>query len=504
MGAARFVPRRLSRLTDDLAERPWADGHQGRDFRSFADLVSALYHHEFHQREGALLDAWADLTPDDGVDDIDGASDGNSERAAQHLTAELTGLLDGANYEMLTMAELDDALTRESLIPLRLEVDLDDYDEVVIARRNSHTETVEIPTWRGLRKTERTITVDDRVVVHTRVKPQDWFDDNDIDPADRNLIPGHVSLKQFQNVPRADIEMLLPSTQVRFRRIDSLIVGIPAVASGIAVLATKLLPTLGLIFLLVAAWLGLRDESPELDQAALVILLGGAITLGGFVFRQWNKLKNRRVKYLKTLSENLYFRTVADGPGVLHTLYASAEQQQVMEVLLAYRFLLDAPDGLTASELDAVVEAWLAETCRAAVDFEVDDALVKLGRLQVIDGRTNVRAVPLAEALERLDRRWDDLFQHRRRPGADDEHEPLVTVDEHARVGVDDHTGTGPLIALRRVVDRFTGRLDRRRIRREGEPSADLDTGEQQLGQGSMVNEAEVLNGPGHGHVEVP
>ncbi len=504
MGAARFVPRRLSRLTDDLADRPWPDGHQGRRFRSFAALVSALYHHEFHQREGALLDAWADLTPDDEVDDVDGAAAGSVEDAAQHLTAELTGLLDGANYEMLTMAELDDALARESLIPLRLEVDLDDYDEVVIARRNSHTETVEIPKWRGLRKTERTITVDDRVVVHTRVKPQSWFDDNDIDPADRNLMPGHVSLKQFQNVPRADIEMLLPSTQVKFRRIDSLIVGVPAVASGIAVLATKLLPTLGLIFLLVAAWLGVRDESPELDQAALVILLGGAITLGGFVFRQWNKLKNRRVEYLKTLSENLYFRTLADGPGVLHTLYASAEQQEVMEVLLAYRFLLDAEDGLTATELDAAVEAWLAESCRTAVDFEVDDALVKLGRLQVIDGRTNVRAIPLPDALAALDRRWDDLFQHRRRPGLDDDHEPLVTVEGPEPMPGDDGPVAGRLIALRRVVDRFTGRLDRRRLRREGEPSAAEIGDPEQLGEGASVNETEMLDGPGHGHVEVP
>ncbi|MEM9132580.1 MAG: TMEM143 family protein [Actinomycetota bacterium] len=506
MGAARFVPRRLSRLTDDLADRPWSDGHQGRDFHAFAALVSALYHHEFHLREGALLDAWADLIPDDESDDVDdspGEGADRTDESAQHLTSELTGLLDGANYEMLTMAELDDALARESLIPLRLEVDLDDYDEVVIARRNSHTETVEVPRWRGLRKAERTITVDDRVVVHTRVKPRSWFDDNGIDPADRNLVPGHVSLKQFQNVPRADIEMLLPSTQVKFRRIDSLIVGIPAVASGIAVLATKLLPTLGLIFLLVGAWLGLREESPELDQAALVILLGGAITLGGFVFRQWNKLKNRRVRYLKTLSENLYFRTLADGPGVLHTLYASAEQQEVMEVLLAYRFLLDAPDGLTATELDAVVEAWLAETCRTAVDFEVDDALVKLGRLQVIDGRTNVRAVPLPEALERLDRRWDDLFHHRRRPGGDD-HEPLVDLDDGEQVAVDDRPVAGRLIALRRVVDRFTGRLDRRRLRREDEPSADVDPGAEQLGQGPMVDEAQVLDGAGHRHVEVP
>ncbi len=184
--------------------------------------------------------------------------------------------------------------------------------------------------------------------MHTRVKPQAWFDDHDIDPADRNLVPGHVSLKQFQNVPRADIEMLLPSAKVRFRPIDTVLVGAPALASGVAIVFTKLLSTLGLMFLLIAAWLGFRDEQPTLDQTSLVVLFGGVVTLGGFLFRQWSKLKNRRVEYLKTLTENLYFRTLGNGPGVLHTLLASAEEQEIVEVVLAYRFLLAAPEGLTA------------------------------------------------------------------------------------------------------------------------------------------------------------
>ena len=285
---------------------------------------------------------------------------GDDPAAALLVATELTELLDAANYTPVTMVELDDALANESLIPLRLEVDLDDYDELLIYRRGSRHDTVEIPRWLGLRSEERTITVDQRVVVYTRVKPQGWFDEQGIDPAERNLVPGHVSLRQFQNVPRADIEMLLPSTQVGFRPIDSLLIGVPAVASGIAVLATKLLPTLGLIFLLVGAWLGLRDEQPEIDQAALVILFGGAVTVGGLVFRQWAKLKNRRVEYLKTLTENLYLRTLSVGPGVLHTLLASAEQQEVAEVLLAYRFLLAAVAGRTAEALDDEVETWAA------------------------------------------------------------------------------------------------------------------------------------------------
>ena len=441
----RFIPQRVGQLTADLCGLPWPEDHDGAEqFRFFSRLVSALYHYEFYDREQVVTEAWERGAGDPG--------------AAAVVATELTGLLDGANYTPVTMAELDEALVNESLIPLRLEVDLDDYDELLIYRRGSRQDTVEIPSWMGLRTKERTITVDKRVVVFARVKPQSWFDDRKIDPADRNLVPDHVSLKQFQNVPRADIEMLLPSTQVGLRLIDSLLVGVPAVASGIAVLVTKLLPTLGLIFLLVGAWLGFRDEQPDIDQAALVILFGGSVTLAGFLFRQWTKLKNRRLEYLKILTENLYVRTLAAGPGVLHTLLSSAEQQEVVEVLLAYRFLLAAPDRLTASELDAKVEKWLQDAGQGDIDFDVADAVGKLRRLDVVEGRSAMRALPLTESLALLDRRWDDIFQHQ----PSDLGVPNESVADHGRL-------SPQLIRLRRVIDRFRGRLGGRRTERESD-----------------------------------
>lgn len=398
-GPERFVPRRVGQVTDELVALPWDDLADAERFRVLSRLVTALAHFDLHDREEAVIDAWAQTEAGDA-------------QAAATLREALSALLDGANYVPVTMDELNEAMARESLIPLRLEVDLDDYTDLLVYRRGSRRETVQVPKWKGLRSAERTITVEDRVVVLTRIKPRSWFEERGIDPADRNLVPGQVSLKQFQDVPRADVEMLLPSTQVRFRPIDTLVVGLPALASGIAVLTTKLLPTIGLAVVLLGAWLGLRDEEPQLDQGALVVLFGGLVTIGGFLVRQWSKLKNRRLRYLKTLSETLYFRTLADGPGVLHTLLYSAGQQHVLEVVLAYRFLLAAPDGATPDVLDAEVERWLRATCHREIDFEVDAALAELHDLGLVDqDGDRVRAVPVATALARLDRRWDQIFR---------------------------------------------------------------------------------------------
>jgi hypothetical protein len=394
-----FVPQRVGQLTEELAARSRStDPSAYEHTRVLSRLVAALFHFDFQARAQAVTEAWDCVNED--------------PEAAALVLDELDTILNEANYVRVTMAELDDALERESPLPLRLEVDLDDYDEVLVYRRGSRPDTITVPRWGGLRSEQREVTVYERVVVYTRVKPLAWFDEQGIDPSARHLVPGHVSLKQFKNVPRADIEMLLPSTQVRFRPIDRMVVGVPAVVSGIVVLTTKLLPTLGLVFLVAGAWLGLRDEHPDLDQGALVALFGGLVALGGFLARQWSKLKNRKVKYLQMLADRLYFHTIADGPGVVHMLLFSAQEQEVIEVLLAYHFLLEAEQGLSQTELDQRVEQWLHERTGQPIDFDVDDAVGKLRNLDLVEGDRHLRVPGLSDALAHLDRRWDGLFQY--------------------------------------------------------------------------------------------
>ncbi|MEO6988078.1 MAG: TMEM143 family protein [Aquihabitans sp.] len=399
----RFVPRRVSELTDELAEMPWTADGDPEDFRAFSRLMAALFHFEFYDREQRLLDVWEEASED--------------ANAASLVAEELDGLLTDSNYTPVAHDDLHEAIARETTIPLRLEVDLDDYEVLLIERRGSRQQTIDTSRFRGLMKRERTITVEDRVVVFSKVQSADHFESRGIDPASLNLVPGQVMLKQFQHVPRADIEMLLPSTKVRYRRIDTIMVGLPAIASGLVVLATKLLPTIGLMALLAGTWLGLSSEQPKIDQAALVVLFGGLAAIGGFFVRQWTKLKNRRVAYLKMLSEVLYFRTLSTGPGVLHTLLVTAERQEVIETLLAYRFLLEHPDGISASDLDEEIEVWLRGSCQREIDFDVDDALDKVRRLGLVHGDARVSARPLSEVLYQLDQRWNALFDHRsRRP----------------------------------------------------------------------------------------
>jgi Protein of unknown function (DUF3754) len=130
--------------------------------------------------------------------------------------------------------------------------------------------------------------------------------------------------------------------------------------------------------------------------------------------RQFTKFQNRKIEFMKALSENLYFRNLDNDAGVFHHLLDAAEEEEVKEALLAYHFLRSAGRPLTAEELDRRIEEWFARRWDAAFDFEVEDGVGKLRRLGLVetDSAGRLAAVALDEAKRRLDRTWDDLFAY--------------------------------------------------------------------------------------------
>jgi hypothetical protein len=226
-----------------------------------------------------------------------------------------------------------------------------------------------------------------------------------------NFVPGSTIIKLFQNVPKADLEMLFPNSKVRMKTIDKVIIGVPAAVSGIIVIVTKLSATLILIGSVFAFWLGLSKEEAQLNQKHLIALGAGLATLGGFLFRQISKFKNRKIKFMKALSDNLYFKNLDNNAGVFHHLIDAAEEEEFKEAVLAYFFLLTEKRPLQKAELDALIEKWLEAGWNCKINFEIDDALNKLERLELVTCEGDmVQCLPLAEARRRLDHIWDNYF----------------------------------------------------------------------------------------------
>lgn len=410
-GHERFIPFRKSDVvTMCVDEVPDA---QREPFRAVVELLDSLLHHEYRGRLEALKDAYAPFNPDADVRTIHEPTRQERHAAQTRLVQELTALAEAANFEQISAEDLDRAFVEESLVKVRLEADFDDFEQVVFYRRGVRTREEQVKRWFGLRRQTIDFTNYGKVLVYVKFKDAAHFQALGRDVDDLPFAPESMIIKLFQDVPRADLEMLFPNARVRMRAIDKLLIGVPAVVSGVIMVVTKLIAALLPVLLLLAFWFGLRREPVQLDQGQLVTLGAALAAVGGFLVRQFGKFKNRKIQFMKSLSENLYFRNLDNDAGVFNHLLDAAEEEEVKEAVLAYHFLRTAGQPLTADELDQRIETWFASRWGAEFDFEVADGVGKLRRLRLLeDADGKLSAVPLTEAARRLDETWDDLFAY--------------------------------------------------------------------------------------------
>lgn len=406
----RFIPFRRADIIEMCIGDSRLTDQEKADFREFAQILAALFHFEFHQRLETLKNCYAPFNPDADTRLLARVSDDEKKRSQKQLVDEMTAVLNAANFERITAEDLEQALSEESLFKIRLEVDFEDFEDVIFYRRGQSVKQETLRQFFGLRKKVFTFTNYDRVAIYLKFKDRAYFEARK--RQDLPFVPGSTIIKLFQNVPKADLEMLFPNSRVRMKTIDKLIIGVPAAVSGIIVVATKLGASLILIASVVAFWLGFGNEEVRLNQKHLIALGAGLGTLGAFLFRQVGKFKNRKIKFMKALSDNLFFKNLDNNMGVFHHLIDAAEEEEVKEAVLAYYFLLTADRPLTPQELDDRVEKWFEDQCNFRMDFEIDDAMQKLQRLELVSRSGDALIVKsLAEAKQQLDYIWDNYFQ---------------------------------------------------------------------------------------------
>ncbi len=400
----RFIPLRRGDLVELCLRQGAPDKLWATDFRHFATLLNSLLHYEFHALQESFKRVYAAHDPNADTRFLTQLPADAGEPSLEDLLAQV---LDKANYEKLTETDLQQALQESSLFKIRLQVDFDDFDEVLLFCRGASRRQETIHSLFGLRKQVVSFINYDRVVVYLKFKPQLQ--------AEKPLCrPGSTLLKLFQDVPKADLEMLFPNTQVRMRLRDKLMIGVPAAVGGGIVVSTKLGGSLILLASLAGYWLGASDQPVQLDKAALLALMAGLGALGVHFWKQFNNFKNRKLRFIQTLTQNLYFKNLDNNAGVFYRLLDEAEEEEGKEALLAYYFLSQSTHPLSAQELDQRIEKWLHGILDSAVDFEIDDALQKLLRFGLVQGdaESGYSAVDLPAALKILDQRWDGLFPY--------------------------------------------------------------------------------------------
>lgn len=375
-------------------------GSETEDARKFFKLLKNQIHLEFHQTMEELDLSYEPFNPNS-------IHKGKNQEPDSSIFADhLKFALEKANYKELGQAELDEAFEEASLFKIRLHVDFTDYKQTVIFSRGESVRKENVYLFGRFFKREIEFINYNSVVIFLH------FNDEMIDASlKESCKPGSVVLKMFQNVPKADLEMLFPNTKIRMRLKDKLMIGIPAVVSGIIIAATKLGASFILLGALMGAWLGFSDEPVTLNKTSLLALLAGFGTLGGYLWKQFSGFNNRKLKFIQKLTENLYFKNLDNNEGVYYRLINEAEKEECKEVLLAYFDLLKSEKPKNSKDLDVALELWLEKTWGCNVDFDVEDAIQKLETLNLINRAGSAyTAVNLPDAIKTLDERWDNYF----------------------------------------------------------------------------------------------
>jgi hypothetical protein len=134
--------------------------------------------------------------------------------------------------------------------------------------------------------------------------------------------------------------------------------------------------------------------------------------LGAYFWKQFNVFKNRKLQFMQSLTQNLYFKNLDNNAGVFYRLANDAEEEECKEALLAYYFLLVAAQPMEKHALDKTIEDWFESKWQCQLDFDIGDALDKLLTLGLVnESRGQFSASPLSGAIETLKSRADDYFQ---------------------------------------------------------------------------------------------
>ncbi len=412
----RFIPISKQEIVADLlADSNW-DDNKKKLFSDFCQIFAALYHYKFHNHLEELKRCYTPFNPDNDIISKHEYSAEQKQEQEVTLVKEMCELLDNANYEILEIDDINQAMTEDSYSGLNVSVDLDDFEQLNVYYRGLATKVEQKRHWTSLFLLKKTFKVPiyKRMFMLLKLKSTDQrvqelvasngqeFEKKAKKQVrkSRNCLPADINeqqifLKLFKNIPRSDLEMLFPNRNIRLRLFDKIRLAITGGAGtilGIVSTVSKIAAT-------------------AFNPIALIGTLGGLI---GIIFKQIMNIFNQRNKYTMVLSQNLYFHNLDNNFGVISHLIDTAEEEEGKEVILAYYFLYDNPDkDFTQKDLDDEVEKYLEDKYGVSIDFEIDDGVKKLRDEGILIEQDNgiLKVLDLQESCERIDEEWDNFFR---------------------------------------------------------------------------------------------
>ena len=387
----QFIPVSREKVKQALLGNWQLDEDSSQKYSNLFKMFEVIWHHDMHHNLEDLKNRYDSMNPD-SFEDINY----NKTNLSSFLEKLDEVMMDG-NWLTITDKEIDEALEGEDILPISLDVRFDEFSNMKLYRLGDSYQETEVKSMFGLKKETKNVRIFSNVLTVLEFKDEKWF------MAERKRKKHYLGqegqglhIRLFKDVPHLDMEVIFPNTSPSMRTLEKIKIGAPLVG-GIVSLSMKYGPML----------FGSASGDTSLS------LLGGLLTaLGTYVLKTYTSYQKTREKFRSVVAKDMYFKGIANNQSVLTYMIDMAEEQEVKEAICAYMFIQESDVSMNEEELDEAIEEWLLSTFGHDIDFEVDDALAKLEKMNLLsvaaDGKLSV--ISVEQALVTLDDYWDNLY----------------------------------------------------------------------------------------------
>lgn len=389
-GREHYIPLKPQDLIALLKEIHGDDPRNGALRKLFLKLI-VVTHQQYRSHHERLVSLYHQFDPD--VDVIQTKlrvavkSDPKQlDLDCRALFGEIADSLDYANYRRLKPLEIQQALNVASHWGVRLKIRFAFFRRLeVYGRGDIIAKRWKRELLRFWRLREVDVPIYQRLVVVFRTKEFQNFPEL--------LDPNCVHVRMFKNIPKLDVDMMLPGTQVKMGWMDTGKIGLPTLW-GVLLLASKLARSIWLLAMLSA----IKFFSSFLLVVAILIA-----TVFYGVKSTFSYVTAKR-RYQLNVARNLYYQNLDNNLGALLRLVEEAEQQESCEAILAYHVLINSKVGCISEDaIAAQAETILHSLTGIEIDFDVNDALRDLSAIGLVQLTADGwRAIAIDDAMERV------------------------------------------------------------------------------------------------------
>ncbi|MGB0760792.1 MAG: DUF3754 domain-containing protein [Rubripirellula sp.] len=301
----------------------------------------------------------------DSENAVPDVSDRPKSPQQMHAVIDLLGeIMDDAGYRKVEQEDIEKCVGVASQWGVPLHVDLGLFEQLVVYARGDIMGT---RFRRRLRKMYRMeafeIPVYQRMVVAFQLKSELQ--------GDEALSTDRMHLRMFKNIPKEDVDTLLPGARVRISGLDHVKIIVPSL--GGFLMSLRKIAQYAILFAVIALHWSL---------ILIGLLIGYLIksTLGYFEAKKKRELK---------LTRNLYFQKLDTNAGVGHRIIQQAHRQRTCELVVACYALQTASEPLSSRRLRRRCERILREAVGVEIDFQVERVLGSLQQMNRVssDGK---------------------------------------------------------------------------------------------------------------------